>query len=99
PEEYSRESLAVGACERARDLGVDVHPGEDVGFVVVSESAPRYSGRVRLSFEDVESYDLGFYRRRLVEAAESLVSPFGWRRRDVVDHLEGVEDSSLSAFG
>ncbi len=98
PEEYSRMSASVGAMERARGLGVDVYPGEDVRFVVVDDSAARYRERVRLSFEDSDGYDSGFYRRRLLKVAESLVSPFGWGRDDLERRLASTEPVGLSAF-
>ncbi len=98
PEEYSRGGVAVGAMERALGMDVDVHPGEDVRFVVVDDSAAWDRERVQLAFENPDCYDAGFYRRRLLKAAESLVSPFGWSQSDLERRLADSTPVGLSAF-
>ena len=98
--EYQRASRAKAALERAADLGVDRHPGQDVRFVVVDDgqSGP---GRVRLAFETDEhaDCDVDFYADRLVAACASVVAPLGWDERRVRRHLAGTRDATLSSFG
>ena len=92
---YSQRTRAVAALERAADHGLERPPGTSVKYVVVDEcegdrrepsratrggAASRGAERVRLPFEDVTDHDTEFYRKRLVRAAESVVSPLGWDR-------------------
>ncbi|WP_273837113.1 type B DNA-directed DNA polymerase [Halococcus sp. PRR34] len=96
-EEYSHETRNVAALERAADLGMKKHPGENVSYVVVDDSKPSRE-RVCLASEDPSRYDSQFYRDQLVRAAESVLSPFGWRRSEIEAHLSDREDTAISAF-
>ncbi len=98
-DDYDRATRAAAALSRARLLDHDVHPGQDVRFVVRDDDAVRQRNRVRLAFEDVDAreVDTGFYEELLVRAAESVVSPFGWDESDVRGWLDG-EDASLARW-
>jgi DNA polymerase I len=98
-DDYDRATRAAAALERAQALDHDVHPGQDVRFVVRDDDAVRQHNRVRLAFEDVDAReaDVEFYEELLVRAAESVVSPFGWQESDVRGWLDG-EDASLSRW-
>jgi DNA polymerase I len=96
--EYSRETRAVGALRRYDAHGVDRHPGQSVEYVVVDDGADRTRQRVRLPFEDADGYDADHYADRLVRAAETVLSPFGWDRSRVERALRDTRDLSLSAF-
>ncbi len=84
---------------RAAELGVAYHAGQTVRYVVTDDDARRPEHGVRLAFEGPEGYDPAFYDRELVRAAESVVSPLGWTRGDVRDHLRGTTDADLAAYG
>lgn len=96
--EYEQSTHTAAALERYADHGVERHPGQHVAYVVVDDGARHESERVRLRFEEPETYDAGYYERRLVRACESVVSPLGWDRADVRAALRGAEEVSLSAF-
>ena len=98
-EEYSQSTRNVAALERAADLGMDKHPGENVSYVVVND-AKTSRERVRLATEDLREgeYDAGFYRDLTMRAAESVLSPLGWRRSDIEDYLADRRDAALSAY-
>lgn len=97
--EYSRETRAVGALRRYDAHGVDRHPGQSVEYVVVDDDADHTRQRVRLPFEDHPGgYDADHYADRLVRAAETVLSPFGWDRGRVERALRETRDCSLSAF-
>jgi len=98
-EEYSRDTKNVAAVERAADLGIEKHPGEDVSYVVVDDSKTSRE-RVRIAGEvtDSDRYDTEFYRDQLVRAAESVLSPLGWRRSEIEAYLSDREDAAISAF-
>lgn len=94
---YDRETRTTAALERAAVAGVDVHPGQSVGYVVVDEDR---SGRERVRLPDeVAGYDTGFYRDRLVRAATSVLAPVGWRRGNVEGYLASRTNASLAGFG
>ncbi|NIS32407.1 MAG: DNA polymerase I, partial [Actinobacteria bacterium] len=96
---YDRDTHVAGAMRRAAELGVAYHAGQTVRYVVTDDDARRPEHGVRLAFEGPEGYDPAFYDRELVRAAESVVSPLGWTRGDVRDHLRGTTDADLAAYG
>ena len=98
-EEYSQSTRNVAALERAADFGMDKHPGENVSYVVVDDTKSSRE-RVRLAGEDLREgeYDVGFYRDLTVRAAESVLSPLGWRRSKIEDYLIDREDAAISVY-
>lgn len=97
--EYTQQTRNVAALEQAADLGLDKHPGENVSYVVVDDEKPSRD-RVRLAGEDVEGeeYDTEFYRTLMLRAAESVLSPLGWRRSEIETYLADREDAAISAY-
>jgi DNA polymerase I len=96
-EEYTQGTHTVSALMRYRDHGIEKHPGQDVKYVVVDDNV-RQPERVRLHFEEVDTYAGEFYEDVLVRAAESIVSPMGWDRRRIRKYLRGNRDVDLAAF-
>ena len=96
-DEYDRDTLPAAAARRSADCGVPRAPGERVGYVVTDDDAAG-AARLALDFEDPADYDADHYAARLVRAAESVVSPFGWSRGRVRRHLRPGRDTTLSAF-
>ncbi|MEF8915742.1 type B DNA-directed DNA polymerase [Natronomonas sp.] len=94
---YTRESRTTAALRRAKQQGVSYPPGESLSFVIADDDI---SGRdrVRLGFEDVDTYDAEAYIERLKRAAESILSPLGWRQRDIEQYLDDREDASLLQY-
>lgn len=66
-------------------------------YVVVDDSK-RSHERVQLARE-ADEYDAEFYAEELVRAAESVVSPLGWRQSDIKEYLAERTDASLAVFG
>ena len=95
--EYSRETRAVAALRRYDAHGVERHPGQSVEYVVVDDDADGRQ-RVRLTFEECSDYDVEHYADRLVRAAETVLSPFGWDRGRVERALRETRDLTLSSF-
>lgn len=89
----------MAALERAGDLRMDTHPGQNVSYVVVDD-AKSSRERVRLVDEAIREgeYDAEFYTDQTIRAAESILSPFGWRREEINEYLADHEDASLTAF-
>lgn len=98
-EEYTQQTRNVAALERAADRGLEKHPGENVSYVVVDDEKSSRD-RVRLANEDAEGgeYDTEFYRTLMLRAAESVLSPLGWRRSEIETYLAEREDAAISAY-
>ena len=75
-EDYTQSTRSVAALERAADLGLARAPGQSVSYVVVDDSK-KSRERVMLASEELDEYDVGFYRELLVRAAASVLSPLG----------------------
>ena len=98
-EAYQSRTRTVAALQRAERRGLSVHPGENVSYVVADDSK-RSHERVRLAFEveDPTPFDEAFYRERLFRAAETVLSPLGWRRAAIRSYCDDSEDVTLRAF-
>jgi DNA polymerase I len=95
---YRQATRSVAALDRAAADGLPVHPGQSVEYVVVDDDRAGRE-RVRLAGEAVQGdYDVDFYEARAIRAAESVLSPMGWRAADVRSHLSSYRDASLDAF-
>ena len=88
----------MAALERAADLGLGRAPGQSVSYVVVDDAKDSRE-RVRLASEELDKYDVGFYRELLVRAATSVLSPLGWQKSDIERELEQYTESNLASFG
>ncbi|QCJ47232.1 type B DNA-directed DNA polymerase [Haloprofundus sp. MHR1] len=96
-DEYSQYTRNVAALERAEGHGLSRGPGESVSYVVIDDEK-RSRDRVALAHEDISDYDVDFYETLLLRAAESVLSPLGWRRSAIENALSESQDSKLSAF-
>lgn len=90
-EEYSAENRSVAALKRCRKNGIEMHPGQSVNFVVRDDDASQMD-RVRLDFE-AEEYDSKSYRKELIRAAESVLSPLGYGREGIEKEIYGSDDN------
>ncbi|WP_276260609.1 type B DNA-directed DNA polymerase [Haloglomus litoreum] len=98
-EEYEQRTRSVSALRRAESQGIGVHPGESIEYLVAND-ATHSRDRVRLAFEVTAetAYDASFYRERLLRAAESVLSPTGWRESDIEAYLADRSDASLRTY-
>lgn len=96
-EEYTQSTRSVAALNRAADLGLTRAPGQDISFVVVDDEK-RSRDRVALSLEEPRTYDTAFYRKLLIRAASSVLSPLGWRANNIEQFLADHTDTSLRSF-
>jgi DNA polymerase I len=96
-DEYTRNTRTAAAATRATQQGCARSPGEHVSFVVVDDSATTVE-RVRLAFEQPDTYETAFYETQLYRAAESVLSPLGWREQDIRSYLADRTDTSLVRY-
>ncbi|MFH5800499.1 hypothetical protein [Haladaptatus sp. CMAA 1911] len=96
-EDYTQSTRSVAALKRAADLGLARAPGQSVSYVVVDDEKDSRE-RVVLASEEVDEYDVGFYRELLVRAAASVLSPLGWREKRVEQFLSSHDEISLKSF-
>jgi len=93
---YEQRTRTAAALERAEELGVAVAPGQSVSFVIVDDDASGRA-RVRLAHEDLPGYDADCYADRLIRAAESVLSPVGWRAAEIRAAIADLSDGRYEA--
>ncbi|WP_266083230.1 hypothetical protein [Haladaptatus caseinilyticus] len=97
-EDYIQSTRSVAALERAAELGLArAAPGQSVSYVV--DDAKQLRERVLLASEELDEYDIGYYRELLIRAAASVVSPLRWRESDIERELGQYTELSLASFG
>ncbi len=96
-EEYTQSTRTVAALDRAENLGLSRSPGQTVSYVVVDDDK-QSCDRVALAGEQPTEYDTAFYRTLLIRAAESVLSPLGWRSSRIDQYLSGHEEFSIQSF-
>ena len=94
-EAYTQRTHTVAALERAAAAGIEVHPGQDVRFVVVDDAADS-ADRVALAHEPIDRYDVAFYRDQLVRATASILRPLGMDAAAIRAALADTRELPLS---
>lgn len=76
PESYAVDTRAAIAARKLRDAGVNVHPGESVGYVIANAKAKDKSQRITVGGDNEKlCYDVKEYVKRLRDAGKE-VCPF-----------------------
>ncbi len=96
-EEYQQYTRNVAALDRTQHKNYNISPGEDAEYVVVDDDKKTHK-RVRLAFEDIDSYDIEYYVEELLRATETILSPFGWNKKDIEDYLSSMENTKLTKY-
>jgi DNA polymerase I len=97
-EAYNVENRSVSALKRARHHGIDMKSGQSVKFVVRNDDADPMD-RTRLDFEAEQGeYDSEFYKRELIRAAESILSPIGMDREDIRSELYDIDIKKINSY-
>ncbi len=97
-ENYQVNNRTVSALKRSENHGITVKPGQSIGFVVRNDKA-NLMDRTRLDFEVKEGeYDSMFYKKELIRAAESILSPLGLDREDIRRRLSMKQRSTIRNF-
>ncbi len=96
-ENYDRDTRVAAAATRTKQQGCPKQPGEYVSFIVVDDTATTID-RVRLAYEQPDTYDPDFYATQLYRAAESVLSPLGWSEQKIRSYLSNRTDASLIRY-
>nr|WP_232833771.1 type B DNA-directed DNA polymerase [Saliphagus sp. LR7] len=95
--DYQHSTRTVAALERATGAGFNPQPGQDVSYVVVDDEK-HSRDRVHLEYEDLDRYDQDFYAEMLIDAAETVCAPLGWRRDRIDRYLADRINDSLQNY-
>ena len=94
-EEYVQRTPARTALLRMRDAGIELKPGQSVGYVLARGEGP-HAGRAvpadllgQGPFEGRTPYDVHGYVRLLARSVETLLSPLGYHEEALVRDFEG----------
>jgi DNA polymerase elongation subunit (family B) len=83
------------------DVGIEIHPGEKVRYVIKDAESKEKAERVRpfpLVGPD-DTYDVKKYLEMLVKATEELLIHFGYDAKRLRKKLQGFEGPSPPAAG
>ena len=97
PNEYKVDSLTALAAQQLEDVGIPIHPGEKVRYVIKDALSKDKGERVRpfpLVGPD-DTYDVKKYLEMLVKATEELLIHFGYDVKRLREELKGFEGSGI----
>jgi DNA polymerase-2 len=101
PNAYKVDSLTALAAQELEDVGIEIHPGEKIRYLIKDAQSKDKSGRVR-AFPLVgpdDTYDVKKYLELLVKATEEILIHFGYDAKRPRKELKGFEESSRPAAG
>jgi DNA polymerase-2 len=93
PNAYKVDSLTALAAQQLEDVGIPIHPGEKVRYVIKDALSKDKAERVRpfplVSPDD--TYDVKKYLEMLVKATEEILIHFGYDVKRLNDRVSGLE--------
>jgi DNA polymerase-2 len=100
PNAYKVDSLTALAAQQLEDVGILIHPGERVRYVIKDALSKDKGERVK-SFPLVgpdDTYDVKKYLELLLKATEELLIHQGYDAKRLKGELERVEESRVQGF-
>jgi DNA polymerase-2 len=97
PNAYKVDSLTALAAQQLEDVGIPIHPGEKVRYVIKDAESKEKGERVRpfpLVGPD-DTYDVKKYLEMLVKATEEILIHFGFDAKRLRKELKGFEGSGI----
>ncbi len=91
PDDYKVDSLTALAVQQLDDLGIEIHPGEKVRYVIKNALSEDKEERVRpfpLVGPD-DTYDVEKYTEMLLKATEELLIHFGYDSKNLMEMIKG----------
>ncbi len=101
PSAYKVDSLTALAAQELEDVGIPIHPGEKVRYVIKDAESKDKAERVRpfpLVGPD-DTYDAKKYLEMLVKATEEILIHVGYDAKRLRKELKGFEGPSPPAAG
>jgi DNA polymerase II len=101
PNAYKVDSLTALAAQQLEDVGIEIHPGEKVRYVIKDAESKDKAERVKpfpLVGPD-DTYDVKKYLEMLVKATEEILIHFGYDMKRLRKELKGFEEPSPPAAG
>jgi DNA polymerase elongation subunit (family B) len=89
------------AAQQLEDVGIPIHPGEKVNYVITNSKSKDKAERVK-SFPLVgpdDTYDVKKYQEMLFKAAEELLIHMGYDWKRLQERIEPSPDDGLSRSG
>ncbi len=89
PNAYKVDSLTALAAQELEDVGIEIHPGEKVRYLIKDARSKDKSGRVKpfpLVGPD-DTYDVKKYLEMLVKATEEILIHFGYDAKRLLSSL------------
>ncbi|MFQ5950085.1 MAG: DNA polymerase domain-containing protein, partial [Nitrospiria bacterium] len=85
PMQYVREDAGAIAAKELARAGANLHPGEQIGYIILDGKAKFKGDRARpaVLLTGTESYDKEGYVELLLRAAETLLTPVGYPAEDL----------------
>lgn len=90
PMQYVREDAGAIAAKELARAGAPLHPGEQIGYIILDQQAKFKGDRARSAvlLTGSESYDKERYVELLVRAAETLLAPVGYPAERITSFLD-----------
>lgn len=83
PSAYCVDTLTAIAAKQMEDIGIEIHPGEKVSYLIKDALAGDKAERVRCFplVRPEDTYDFKKYMEMLIKAAVEILIPFGYDER------------------
>jgi DNA polymerase-2 len=101
PSAYKVDSLTALAAQELEDLGIPIHPGEKVKYVIKNAASKDKAERVKpfpLVGPD-DTYDVKKYLEMLVKATEEILIHFGYDAKRLKEMMIDISYLSLDGRG
>lgn len=97
---YRQNNFSLAALKQLRREGIELMPGQFIYYIVTNHKARRHIDKVKIveAIEDEDGYDEEFYTKHLLQATESLFSPFGFTMDKLNRVLMKHEQSTIPKF-
>jgi DNA polymerase elongation subunit (family B) len=95
PNAYKVDSLTALAAQQLEDVGIEIHPGEKVRYIIKDAQSKDKAGRVKpfpLVGPD-DTYDVKKYLEMLVKATEEILIHVGYNAK----RLQVIIDSQCDS--
>ena len=100
PNEYKVDSLTALAAQQLEDVGIPIHPGEKVRYVIKDALSKDKGERVRpfpLVGPD-DTYDVKKYLEMLLKATEEILIHFGYDVKRLREELKRFEGAGIQGI-